>query len=186
MFRKKYKKYSPEKLMELYAKGDTRAFETLYGLYSEKMYYFFLRSLNYNHDIAGDFLQELFLKVIEQKSNFDPAGSFQSWIYRIASNMLKNEYRRKSVRATVLPVDEKVQLPADPDEKIFAVRLMEELDRMGEGHREVFILRFRQELKIKEVAEVMGISEGTVKSRLFHIIKKLSVNLSEFNPGVEK
>ncbi len=68
------------------------------------------------------------------------------------------------------------------DMKLFELELKAKLMQLDETHREVFLLRFQQDLPISEIAELMGCPEGTVKSRLFYTLKALSVQLKVFNP----
>jgi RNA polymerase sigma-70 factor (ECF subfamily) len=60
--------------------------------------------------------------------------------------------------------------------------LKEELEQMSESHRTTFILRFKHDLSLKEIAEITNTNEGTIKSRIFYALKKLSENLKEFKP----
>ena len=69
------------------------------------------------------------------------------------------------------------------DKKIFHKRLNQELDQLSVSHKKVFIMRMKHNLSIKEIAEIMETSEGTIKSRIFYTLKKLSENLKEFNPA---
>ena len=68
------------------------------------------------------------------------------------------------------------------DREIFNEKLNEELLELSENHRVVFELRYKEDLSIKEIADVMECSEGTIKSRLFYTIKKLSDKLQAYNP----
>ena len=86
---------SDEALMSRIAKGNTAAFELLYDRYSNRMHAFFRRMLGNDSELANDFLQELFMKIIEKPKAFDVERRFSTWIYTVASNMCKNEYRRR-------------------------------------------------------------------------------------------
>ena len=68
------------------------------------------------------------------------------------------------------------------DKNIFNDRLKEELELLSENHKKTFILRFKHDLSIKDIAEILETSEGTVKSRIFYTLKKLGENLKEFSP----
>ena len=104
--------------------------------------------------------------------------------------MCKNEYRKQEVRkGTTNDLNEGMVTysnDASPeslhDQGVFQTRLKEELQALSENHRNIFILRFKHNLSIKEIADVLETSEGTVKSRIFYALKKLGENLKEFKP----
>ena len=68
------------------------------------------------------------------------------------------------------------------DKKVFRSALNEAIESLQVNHKEVFYLRFIEELSVKEIAEVTDVSEGTVKSRIYYATKKVTAQLSEFNP----
>jgi RNA polymerase sigma-70 factor (ECF subfamily) len=69
------------------------------------------------------------------------------------------------------------------DRELFRDRLDAELDRLDPDHKATFVMRFHEELAIKEIAAAFGCSEGTVKSRIFYTLKKLAERLKEFDPN---
>ncbi len=189
MFRKKYNTESDEALMRLIVQGDDKAFNVLYQRYSPKMYHYFYRMLYQNTNKAEDFTQELFIKIIEKATLFDPDKKFFSWIYTIASNMCKNEYRYQSKRkhlqhqAEDFTFEDYGEWSTDNiDPQIFQECLQEELNELSEAHRMAFVLRYQEDLSIKEISQILDCPEGTVKSRIFYTIKKLSAKLKIFDP----
>ena len=68
------------------------------------------------------------------------------------------------------------------DKAAFRTALKRAIDTLEDHHRETFVLRYIQELNLKEIAEITAVSEGTVKSRLFYATKKIAKQLDEFNP----
>ena len=190
----KYRKLSDEKLMEFIQQKNTSAFDELYERYSQKLLLYFYRALGGDQDKAQDFLQDIFLKIVEKPELFDSHRSFSTWIFTVAYNLCKNEYRRLGVREIIQsnsnidevlpdfdtehhPVEQKV------DQKIFQKALFDELEKIDDGHKSTFLLRYQQNLTIKEICEILGCSEGTVKSRLFYTTKKLADKLKAFNPN---
>lgn len=168
--------------------GEKLAFNELYARYSDKLYGYLLKMLWYNEVRAQDLLQDLFAKIITQPHLFDTKRSFKTWIYTIASNLCKNEFKRNEVRkGTVNGVEQFHTLSTDEnlDKKIqenqFRDALTEELKRLDDKHREVFVLKHIDGLSIKEISEITGANEGTVKSRLFYAIKKLADSLKMFD-----
>ncbi len=171
-------------------KGEEKAFEELYDRYSKRMLFFFYQRLYQDEKKAQDFLQDLFLKIIEKSDYFDEGGKFSVWMYTIASNSCKNEYRKNAVRNTKVDnFEEKVQGHAScdlsfeikHDLNLFSKRLSQELSKMDEKHSLSFILRHQQHLSIQEIGKIMGCPEGTVKSRLFYAINTLSHKLRIFD-----
>lgn len=181
---------SDEKLMAMAVNGNARAFSVVYDRYAAKMQWYFMRMLNKDAELARDFTQDLFVKLAERPHLFDSGKKFSAWIYTVAHNMCKNEYRKRSVRHHVpgdeYGIDRKVagendrDLEMNIDKNTFEKMLDIELGLLDENHRTAFLLRYKEDMSIKEIAEIMGISEGTVKSRLFYTVKKLGEKLRAF------
>jgi RNA polymerase sigma-70 factor (ECF subfamily) len=193
IFTNKHKKYTDEELMQCIQRGDTSAFRELYDRYSKRLLYYFYRELGGDEEKAQDFLQEIFLKVVEKPNLFDVERKFSTWIFTVAYNMCKNEYRRLEVREIVqnnVDMDEVSHLfesehhdaEENVDQKLFQKALLAELGKFQDGHRSAFVLRYQQSLSIKEIGQILRCSEGTVKSRLFYTTRKLARRLRAFNP----
>ncbi|MFT7612235.1 MAG: RNA polymerase sigma factor (sigma-70 family) [Parvicellaceae bacterium] len=188
--RENYTELNDELLMAKVADGESAAFSELYDRYSSPLINYFYRMLWRDREKAEDFMQELFTKLINKPHLYNPERKFKTWLYSIANNMCKNEYRRMEVRKnTSNGLDERSDIKDNNvlsdrivDRTIFNDKLNEELLELSESHRSVFELRYREDLSIKEIAEIMECSEGTIKSRLFYTIKKLSEKLKAFNP----
>jgi RNA polymerase sigma-70 factor, ECF subfamily len=184
-----YEKSSDEELMTLILKKNELAFGVLYSRYSNKMFSFFYRMLYCDRDKANDFLQDLFLKLIEKPESFDIARKFSPWIYSIATNMCKNEYKKIKTRSDLADTRSLSSLPANIniydniDLKSFIEELYHYLDEMNNDHRSAFLLRYGNNLSIKEIAEILDCPEGTIKSRLYYTIKFLSEKLTVYKPG---
>jgi len=82
--------------------GEEAAFDELYNRYSKRLLVYFYRMLGRNEEKAQDFLQDFFLKLIEKPHLFSSKNRFSSWVFTVASNMCKNEYRRLKVRNQVV------------------------------------------------------------------------------------
>ena len=98
IFRRKNRTYSDSELMQLIVSGDQAAFSELYNRYKGRLYYYFYRMLGNSSEQANDFLQEIFMKIIEKPESYNPTYTFQTWLFSVANNMCKNEYRRRGVR----------------------------------------------------------------------------------------
>lgn len=191
LFQKNIKTNSDAELMTMMSKGNTRAFDELYSRYSVKLLNYFRKMLNNDREKAQDFLQDLFVKVLEKSSYYDSSKSFSTWIYTLACNMCKNEYRNHAIRSRILEengefifYNEKVEYMDGIDLSVFNTHLKSELEQLDYAHRETFVLRFYEELSIKEISEILNCAEGTVKSRIFYTLRKLGSKLAAFNPAV--
>lgn len=185
LFKKNYKSYSDEDLMSFFIKGDRKAFEQIYERYGNFLVNFFNSKLWQDREKAEDFTQELFGKIIDRPEQFDTTKKFKTWLFTIASNMCKNEYKRVEIRKNhrndvpegFEAKDGKILQDETLDEKTFSDSLELELKNLKEKHRDVFVLRHFDGLSMKEIAEILEINEGTVKSRLHHATKTLASKL---------
>jgi len=190
---KSYAVSSDEELMAYVVKGRHPAFEELYRRYSKPLLRFFYRQLHQDEEKAQDFLQDLFLKVIEKAALFQRDQKFKVWLYAMASNMCKNEYRKNEVRGhqvidydfTAIMDSSSSALLGKFDLSLFNKMLREELGKMDELQSLTFAMRYQDHLSVKEISEIMECAEGTVKSRLFYTLKKLNSGLNIFNPYKE-
>ncbi|MDT8308388.1 MAG: RNA polymerase sigma factor, partial [Bacteroidales bacterium] len=129
-----------------------------------------------------------FTKIIYNPDRYNPERPFKTWLYSIANNMCKNEYKKQEVRNTVnseiqnnaMVLSEHTGGGVEIDNEAFGIMLRKHVDELDEHHKTTFILRFYQELPIKEIGKIMQCSEGTVKSRLFYTLKKLAVKMKAY------
>ena len=184
-----YSKFSDEYLVQLLVNGDVSAFNQLYTRYNQRLLYYFYRMLGNSNEKAQDFLQDIFLKLMNKSASFDPSRKFTTWIFSIAHNMCKNEYRRMDTRKVLVleSISDGAWEEADPvfdesdiDPEEFSRQLFEELQSFDEIHKTAFLLRYREELSLKEIGQILEISEGTIKSRLFYTRKRLSERLERY------
>lgn len=191
-FKEKYKSFSDEKLLAFIQQKNSAgqgAFDELYERYSRPLLYYFHRMLGGQTERAQDCLQDLFLKIVARPELFNPAQRFRTWVYTVAHNMCKNEYRRREISKIVEPTGNLEALSAETenietalDQQIFQQALFLELEKLEESHRTTFLLRYQNDFSIKEISEILNCSEGTTKSRLFYTAKKLATQLSAFHP----
>ena len=144
-------------------------FRTLYLEHGPRAQGFFLRMTGFDRELARDLTQDLFLRLWDSRHNYDERRPFRTWMFAIAYNMLKNEYRR---RMTVMeyaenapkeePVTDTDHLEQEQRDRI----LSDAIGRLPEPQKVVFLLRYEEALPLTELARVCNIAEGTVKSRL--------------------
>lgn len=133
---------------------------------------------------AQDFTQDVFLKVVEYSDKFDTNKSFKTWIFTIAANHCKNHFRsnkqlveiNSSVSSNLFQDNKEDEY----DKKEFRKRLNIELDKLTHTYKETFILRYKEDLKLKEIAEIMDCPVGTIKSRLNHVNGILAEKLKAY------
>ncbi len=185
-----YTTMTDESLMISIAKGDKRAFNELYERYSAPLLGYFMRMLWRDREKSEDFLHDLFAKIVRKPELFDPNRKFKTWLYSVANNMCKNEYKKQEVRKNtssgldgyVSLSDTTANVEKEVHESHFKEMFELNLNQLDNKHREVFQMRHLQGLSIKEIAEILNISDGTVKSRLFYATKNLAEKLKEYNP----
>ncbi|MDG1260964.1 MAG: RNA polymerase sigma factor [Flavobacteriales bacterium] len=187
LFRKPYQKLTDEQLMQKVASGDDKAFSELYDRYADKLLNYFFKMLWKDREMAEDFVQELFMKVIKKPEQFDDSRMFKTWIYSIANNMCKNAYRHHEVvekAATQLHAEaqhvEFQQTDETHDFNTFRLKLDNCLSKLDENKQLTFRLRYDEHCSIQEIATQLECSEGTVKSRLFYTLKFLNAELKGF------
>jgi RNA polymerase sigma-70 factor (ECF subfamily) len=189
LFKPKYTSLSDEELMKALSKGDQRAFDELYKRFYGQLLGYFKNMLWGDREKAEDMVHDIFAKIIKNPDYFDSDRSFRTWLFSVASNMCKNEYKKQAVRKnTSTGVEEhrsissSTNVLSEVQDVQFQEAFEENLAKMDEKHREVFALRHLEGLSMKEIAEVMEINEGTVKSRLFYATKFLAEKLKVYNP----
>jgi RNA polymerase sigma-70 factor (ECF subfamily) len=151
---------SDEELMQAFKRGEALAFRELFDRYKNPIYGFVRRRLN-DSSRAEEITQDVFLALVQQQKNYEVRASFRTFLYRIALNRVASE-RRKMAEA-----------PApDPEGavggNIGAVQQVREaLARLEPERREIVMLREYQGLSYQEIAQVLNVPVGTVRSRLF-------------------
>ena len=184
----KYSGISDEQLVQFIVSVDSEAFNQIYQRYSQRLLYYFFRMLGNSNEKAQDFLQDIFVKLIDKAVTFDPSKKFSTWIFSIAHNMCKNEYRRMEIRKDVaIESFEEGMLHEEPlddwqniDIEQFLKHLFEELESFDEIHKTAFLLHYREGCSVRDISQILEISEGTVKSRLFYTRKRLSERLAKY------
>jgi len=170
-----------EELLAEHLAGEAGAFDLLVSRFAEDLYSFFVRLLG-NTTAADDLVQETFLQVHLSAATFDPARSFKPWLYTIAANKARDFIRARRRRpmqsldavpgdednpspAAMLPADDSSEA-ADLDTREQAELVRAVVARMPEHLQLILVLGYYQKLPYAEIAEILDIPVGTVKSRL--------------------
>ena len=184
-------------LVERARNGEMGAFRELVERYKKKIYYLSL-DLTGNHHDAEDLSQEVFIKAYRSLENFRGDAKFNSWLYRITVNTCISQRRKKSVSAMTLQEDfdsENTSQHLSQDisihnpERSAEAGLMQQhidfaLQQLTPRERSIFVLRHYNDLPLKEIAQILKITEGTVKSMLFRGIQKLQKELSFYRKEI--
>ena len=176
------------------AAGDRAAFRALVERHRTMVYRVALQYSGNHHD-ADDIAQEVFLKVFRSLGNFRQDAQFTSWLYRIAMNACIDHARRAAPALAASagnnedenPLD---ALPADapgPDDHAYAgelgVVLRDAIERLPPRQRLIFTMRHFEQLKLSEIAEALGLAEGTVKRQLHAAVHRLRSTLRGLRAG---
>jgi len=166
-----------ELIAELQQTNNERAFEILVQRYKNPLTNFVFRFLG-DYDACTDVVQETMIKVYRYKDNYSTVAKFSTWIYTIAGNLARTEYRRRKRRSFLsisdygeeektfdIP-DESYRPDVMTDSGIKEKIIQDALLKVKEVFREVVILRDIQGLSYEEISEITGLNEGTVKSRI--------------------
>lgn len=165
--------------------GDQQAFTELYERYNRRLFYFFFRMLGSNNEVANDFLQDLFLKIIQKPELYKPGNKFSGWVFSVAHNMCKNEYRRREVRRQVQAEENPDQYPhhsisEDGFEKENLINeVFNELELLDENQRSILILKYKENFSLKEISDILELPVGTIKSRLHYARLELSKRVTK-------
>ena len=173
-----------ELMQRVSCKDDDRAFGLLYRRHARRLMGFFFRQLDRDEALASDFMQDAFMRVWTARDKFT-GTTFRTWLFTIAFNLIKNHIRHsvhqkqyEQFVAKHQAVTEDSKIIETLDEKAFADALRQELERLSSDARLLFSLRFEEELSVPQIAEVMAIPEGTVKSRLHTLTQTLKKKLN--------
>jgi len=164
------------------AKGDGKAFASLYEEYFERIYrYLYLRLGNQSD--AEDLTQEVFVKALEAIRGYKWRGlPFASWLFRIAHNLMVDLLRKRGKVTEEASEDIAAGGETDPaataERNIEVARLMDNLEKLSPAQKEVLSLRFGAGLSIAEVARLLDKSPGTVKALQYNGIVALRKRLT--------
>lgn len=157
-------------------------FERLFEEHGSRLYSF-LAYRTGNRALAEDLLSETFERVLRSRQRFDPRrGSERRWLYTIALNLLRDHARRQVHEDRLLQHVGAGSLMESPDPGMAAVEHRDELQRalalLSDGEREALALRFGADLKLHEVARVLGEGESAIEGRIYRALRKLRDDLA--------
>jgi len=177
--------------------GDRSAFALLVRRHQRPLYNFALRQLR-SAPGAEEIVQDAFVRVVQNAADFKHEARFSTWLYTIARNLCIDQLRKHALRRHP-SLDEPKRAEegegptlgeqtadgrADVERATVAgeirERVLAAIDELPEEQREVFLMREVASLPFKEIAEIVGVPENTVKSRMRYALERLQAALSEF------
>ena len=191
---------SPDvQIIQRFQEGDSEVFNLLYLRYHDRIYGV-IRTIILHHEDALDLTQDVFLKAYQGLGSFKKTSQFYSWLYRIAINRCIDFMRRQAKHRVISndPISDDVFYHHEVTRHLSSPSKAVELEEFGmflhqavlqltPKQREVFTLRYKEDLSLKEIARKMGRSIGTVKAHLFQLHRKLREMLLPYlwNDGFE-
>jgi RNA polymerase sigma-70 factor (ECF subfamily) len=163
-------------------RGERAAFEELFRQFQPRLRYY-VRRLDAVGDHADDLLQEIWFKVVRRIGLLKDRKAFVAWLYTIARNEVYGRARAKDPFVEL--TDEHLEGAAEDADPVFTnedtTRVHEALQRLKARHREILTLSFLEDLSHRQIAEILGISAGTVKSRVYYAKHSLRKELEKTN-----
>jgi RNA polymerase sigma-70 factor (ECF subfamily) len=172
---------SDEELMARLQRGEVRAFDLLYERYRGKLYNFILRLVQ-DPALAADLYQDTFVRVFQQAGRYCPRHRFSTWVYAIAHHLCVDCLRQRRPQVSLEQVAE--ALPAGDggaglERREQADRALRALGALPPEQRAAVLLRVVHGYSQQEAAQIAGVPEGTIKSRLHYALEKLRQVLEE-------
>ncbi|EAQ49312.1 RNA polymerase sigma factor [Leeuwenhoekiella blandensis] len=154
-------------------------FEDLVSQYKERLYWH-IRRMVISHDDADDVLQNTFIKVYKNLHNFNGESQIYTWLYRIATNesltFIKKRKRTTQIGSEELQESLVANLTSDPyfngDEA--QLTLQKAIDTLPAKQKQVFVMKYFDELQYNEISEILDTSEGALKASYHHAVKKIT------------
>ncbi|HYF92111.1 MAG TPA: sigma-70 family RNA polymerase sigma factor [Symbiobacteriaceae bacterium] len=172
-----------EKWLVERAKRDPEAFGELYDSHFDRIYAYIYRKTG-DRQVAEDLTSETFMKALANIKGYNYTGQpFAAWLYRIASNVVTDHYRSRRVTTSL---DEGLQIPdrgTSPEEA--ALRLDDQqavaraIQSLSPDQQDVILLRFSGDMKLRDIGQVIGKTEGAVKALMFRALNSLKGKLTE-------
>ncbi|HIE26662.1 TPA: sigma-70 family RNA polymerase sigma factor [Candidatus Poribacteria bacterium] len=182
-------------LVERCKAKDVQAFEALFMRYQTRIYNFIFYQVQ-DAETAADLTQEVFFAAWRHLSSLRANEAFSSWLYQIAKNQCRNFQKKRRLKTESLEKSEVLATSAtqnvweipdeskNPEKLTLSAELQtvveQAISELKEKHRTVIILHYIEGLGVGEIAEILGISQGTVKSRLARAREKLSEKLAKY------
>ena len=186
-----------EALMVRYQRGDRTAFALLVRRHQTALYNFAFRQLRVQ-SAAEDVVQEAFVRVVQNAADFKHEARFTTWVYTITRNLCIDQMRKRALRKHASldetrggedgegptlgeqTADSRASVEREATGSEIKDRIVKAVDLLPDDQREVFLMREVAHLPFKEIAEITGVPENTVKSRMRYALERLQAALSDY------
>ena len=175
-------------IIDLYRSGEhEKAFNGIVSVYSERLYWH-IRRFICNHDDTNDLLQDIFIKIWAALPSFRGEAQLFTWLYRIATNEVLNHMRKQKFKAMVSLDSESKMLERKIDEDPYfngneiQRELHKAIQRLPQKQRIVFSLRYFDEMKYEDIAQITGTSVGALKASYHHAYNKIKEDMEKILP----
>ena len=186
--------------MVRYQRGDRQAFTLLVRRHQTALFHFAVRQIG-APSVAEEVVQDAFVRVVQNAADFKHEARFTTWVYTIVRNLCIDQLRKRALRkhpsldepsrgkdggdASGPTLGERTEDPRASIEreatgKELSVKIAAAVEALPDEQREVFLLREGSNLPFKEIAEITGVSENTVKSRMRYALERLQQALSDY------
>jgi RNA polymerase sigma-70 factor (ECF subfamily) len=183
--------------MVRYQRGDRAAFALLVRRHQTALYNFAFRQLRVQ-SAAEDVVQEAFVRVVQNAADFKHEARFTTWVYTITRNLCIDQMRKRALRKHASldetrggedgegptlgeqTADSRASVEREATGTEIKDRIVKAVDLLPEDQREVFLMREVAHLPFKEIAEITGVPENTVKSRMRYALERLQAALSDY------
>lgn len=189
------KDVADEELLDRFRSGDARAFEELMRRHRTPLYNFILRSVR-NPATSEEILQDAWVRILQGAGDFQRASKFTTWAYTVARNLCIDHARKAVLRrhpsldqptlaedgpslGEMLP-DTRAAVDRTAIGRELQGRIAVAIEALPHDQREVFLMREYSNLQFKEIAEIVGAPENTVKSRMRYALERLQETLAEY------
>lgn len=139
--------------------------------------YRFLLYMSHQPEASEDMVQTVFYRMLQYRHTFTGKGEWLTWMYHLARNVLKDHAKKESGRGMHLPIEMADHYPAEGnpslEKKEARERLYAAINRLSAEQREVVVLSALQELRHKEIAEILGLREDAVRARFYRGMQEL-------------
>jgi RNA polymerase sigma-70 factor (ECF subfamily) len=186
-----------EALMIRFQRGDRAAFTSLVRRHQTALFNFALRYIRVQ-SVAEDVVQDAFVRVVQNAADFKHEARFTTWLYTIARNLCIDQMRKRALRKHPSldeskpgeegdgptlgeqTADSRASVEREATGTELKERIARAVEALSEEQREVFLMREVANLPFKEIAEITGVPENTVKSRVRYALERLQQALSEY------
>lgn len=165
-----------EEFIERIKKGNISAFEYIVKKYKKKVYTIIFNIIRDTQD-AEDLVQEVFLRVYSSIKRFKGRSNFYTWLYRISINVsfdyLKKNRRNLEFRDDFSISVDAIEVEKGLGRKEIIEKIFDLANNLPKKQKLIFILKFQNDFSNKEIGEILGLSQDTVKANLYHALKKI-------------